>query len=147
MGFPRQEYWSGLPFPPPEHRLNPGIQPASPTPPNSAKGRFFNTEPAGKPLLRLWFHHDYVFFLSMCGFLVGTLELQYYICYLFVTFSGFRETTRGCFVAQSCLTLCNHLDYIAHQAPLFMGFSRQEYWSRLLFPSPTFEGCFPKDSK
>ena len=25
---------------------------------------------------------------------------------------------------------------IAHQAPLFMGFSRQEYWSRLPFPSP-----------
>ena len=25
---------------------------------------------------------------------------------------------------------------IAHQAPLSMGFSRQEYWSRLPFPSP-----------
>ena len=24
----------------------------------------------------------------------------------------------------------------AHQAPLSMGFSRQEYWSRLPFPSP-----------
>ena len=24
----------------------------------------------------------------------------------------------------------------AHQAPLFMGFSRQEYWSGLLFPLP-----------
>ena len=24
----------------------------------------------------------------------------------------------------------------AHQAPLSMGFSRQEYWSGLLFPSP-----------
>ena len=29
-------------------------------------------------------------------------------------------------------TLCT----VAHQAPLSMGFSRQEYWSRLLFPSP-----------
>ena len=28
------------------------------------------------------------------------------------------------------------MDYIAHQAPLFMGFSRQEYWSGLPFPSP-----------
>ena len=28
----------------------------------------------------------------------------------------------------------------AHQAPLSMGFSRQEYWSRLPFPSP---GCLP----
>ena len=25
---------------------------------------------------------------------------------------------------------------VTHQAPLSMGFSRQEYWSRLLFPSP-----------
>ena len=25
---------------------------------------------------------------------------------------------------------------VAHQAPLFMGFPRQEYWSGLLFPSP-----------
>ena len=26
---------------------------------------------------------------------------------------------------------------VAHQAPLSMGFSRQEYWSGLPFPSPT----------
>ena len=26
--------------------------------------------------------------------------------------------------------------YVAHQAPLSMGFSRQEYWSGLPFPSP-----------
>ena len=25
---------------------------------------------------------------------------------------------------------------VAHQVPLSMGFSRQEYWSRLPFPSP-----------
>ena len=25
---------------------------------------------------------------------------------------------------------------VAHQAPLSMGFSRQEYWSGLVFPSP-----------
>jgi len=30
--------------------------------------------------------------------------------------------------------------YIAHQAPLSMGFPRQEYWSELQFPSP---GNFP----
>ena len=27
---------------------------------------------------------------------------------------------------------------VAHQAPLFMGFSRQEYWSVLPFPSPGY---------
>ena len=34
-----------------------------------------------------------------------------------------------------CLTLCNPLDR-SRQAPLSMGFSRQEYWSGLPFPSP-----------
>ena len=29
MGFPRQEYWSGLAFPPPGNLLHPGIKPAS----------------------------------------------------------------------------------------------------------------------
>ena len=36
-------------------------------------------------------------------------------------------------VAQSCPTLCDPVDY---QAPLSVGFSRQEYWSGLPFPSP-----------
>ena len=31
MGFPRQEYWSGLPFPSPGHLPTPGIKPKSPT--------------------------------------------------------------------------------------------------------------------
>ena len=30
MGFSRQEYWSGLPFPSPEDLPNPGIKPRSP---------------------------------------------------------------------------------------------------------------------
>ena len=38
-------------------------------------------------------------------------------------------------VAQSCLTLCDPWT-VAHQAPPSMGFSRQEYWSGLPFPSP-----------
>ena len=31
MGFPRQEYWSGLPFPSPMDLPDPGIEPMSPT--------------------------------------------------------------------------------------------------------------------
>ena len=34
---------------------------------------------------------------------------------------------------QSCPTLCEPMDCSAHQDPLSMGFSRQEYWSVLLF--------------
>ena len=38
---------------------------------------------------------------------------------------------------QSCPTLCDPI--AAHQAPLSLGFSRQEYWSGLPFPSPMHE--------
>ena len=31
MGFPRQEYWSGLPVPPPGDLPSPGIEPGSPS--------------------------------------------------------------------------------------------------------------------
>ena len=40
----------------------------------------------------------------------------------------------GGLVAQSCLTLATPWT-VAHQAPLSMGFSRQEHWSGLLSPS------------
>ena len=42
MQFSRQEYWSGLPFPPPGDLPNPGIKPVSPTSPALA-GEFFTT--------------------------------------------------------------------------------------------------------
>ena len=48
MTFPRQEYWSGLPFPPPGHLPDPGIKPASLVSPALAGG-FFTTEPPRKP--------------------------------------------------------------------------------------------------
>ena len=38
-------------------------------------------------------------------------------------------------VAQSPLTFCNPMDYSLIGSPVY-GFSRQEYWSRLPFPSP-----------
>ena len=48
MGFPRQEYWSGLPFPLPGDLPDQGIEPSSPASP-ALSGRFFTTEPPGKP--------------------------------------------------------------------------------------------------
>ena len=41
-------------------------------------------------------------------------------------------------VAQSCPTLCDPMDW-AYQVPPSMGFSRQEYWSGLPFPSPVIK--------
>ena len=45
MGFPRLEYWSGLPFPSPRDLPDPGIEPASP----ELAGGFSTTEPSRKP--------------------------------------------------------------------------------------------------
>ena len=45
MRFPRKEYWGGLPFPSPGDLPYPGIEPMSPV----LAGRFFTTEPPGKP--------------------------------------------------------------------------------------------------
>ena len=47
-------------------------------------------------------------------------------------------------VAQSCLTLRNPMD--CSQAPLSMGFSRQEYWSGLSLPSPQYASKYGKFS-
>ena len=48
MEFSRQEYWSGLLFPPPGDLPNPGTEPMSP----ALAGGFFTTEPLGKPRKR-----------------------------------------------------------------------------------------------
>ena len=45
MGFPRKEYWSGLPFPPPGHLPDPGIKPTSPMSPALAGGIFTSEQP------------------------------------------------------------------------------------------------------
>ena len=56
VGFSRQEYWSGLPFPPPGDLPDPGIKLMPP----ASGGGFFTTELLGKPsilyifLLKFW---------------------------------------------------------------------------------------------
>ena len=53
MGFSRQEYWNGLPFPSPSDLPNLGIEPKSSAFPALA-GRFFTTEPLRKPIPPRW---------------------------------------------------------------------------------------------
>ena len=48
LGFSIQEYWSGLPFPPPGDLPDPGIETGSHASPALA-GRFLITETLGKP--------------------------------------------------------------------------------------------------
>ena len=45
IGFSRQEYWSGLPFPSPGDLPDPGIKPRSPT----LEADALTSEPPGKP--------------------------------------------------------------------------------------------------
>ena len=45
MGFPRQEYWSGLAFPSPMDLPDPGMEPMFP----ALAGIFSTSEPPGKP--------------------------------------------------------------------------------------------------
>ena len=49
MTFSRQEYWSALPFPPPEDLPSPGIESSSVS---CIANAFFTTAPPGKPLTR-----------------------------------------------------------------------------------------------
>ena len=46
MGFSRQEYWSGLPFPSPGYLPDPGVEPRSPT----LEADALTSEPPGKPV-------------------------------------------------------------------------------------------------
>ena len=65
MGFPRQEYWRGLPFPSPGVLPDPGIESMSP----ALAGRFFTTESSGKP-------QEYVsIFQSPCGNFISPIFL------------------------------------------------------------------------
>ena len=48
VGFPRQEYWSGLPFPPPGNLPDPGIEPVSP----ALAGMFSTTKASGKQIVQ-----------------------------------------------------------------------------------------------
>ena len=49
VGFPRQAYWRGLPFPSPGHIPDPGIKPGSP----ALQADSLPSEPLGKPLTNL----------------------------------------------------------------------------------------------
>ena len=55
MGLFRQEYWNGLPFPPPENLPDPGIEPVS-LESLTLVGRFFATVPPGKTTTEAQYH-------------------------------------------------------------------------------------------
>ena len=88
MGFSRQGYWSGLPFPSPGDLPDPGIDPTSPALPAG----LFTTAPPGKPMCicsfqQIWEISSHYCF--KCNFYLLLLEvvLQFtdvlFVCFLF----------------------------------------------------------------
>ena len=61
MGFSRQEYWNGLPFPSPGDLPNPGIEPGFP----ALQTDSLLSKPPGKPLVSSRLHLLFVDFLMM----------------------------------------------------------------------------------
>ena len=57
MGFPRQGFWSGLPFLSPGYLLNSGMDSVSST----LAGGLFTTEPQGFPWTESWYHYNIQF--------------------------------------------------------------------------------------
>ena len=66
------------------------------------------------------------------------VSLQVFVQKIYTVDRTFAEcslyASGGGLVVKSCLTLVTPLT-VAHQTTLSMGFSRQEYWSELPFPS------------
>ena len=121
MGFSRQEYWSGLPFPSPGNLPNPGIEPRSPALEADAglMGWRSNVRWGGKtvgqpsvpPCVQ---STDPAMLCAPRGERATSLFQSASVCAKSL---------------QSCLTVCNPMD-CSPQAPLSMGFSSQE--SRIL---------------
>ena len=70
MGFSRQEWWSGLPFPSPGYLPNPGIEPGSP----SLQADSLPSEPQGS-------HQHGDDDVQMAGLLLGLMEVVGNISY------------------------------------------------------------------
>ena len=124
MGFSRQEYWSGLPFPSPGDLPNPGIEPRSPVLQGAAAAKSLQLCPTlcdptdGSPPVS-----------TVPGILQArTLE------WVAISFSNawkLKVKVRLLSRVQLLVTPWT----AAYQAPLFMGFPRQEYWSGVPLPS------------
>ena len=65
MKFSRQEYWSGLPFPPPGDVPDPRIEPKSPAP-LAFTGRFLATSAPWEALMRLVYDRGSVHNIMVC---------------------------------------------------------------------------------
>ena len=89
-------------------------------------------------ILRLGFYH-----LSVCLTLrrmaVTHLKIHWKLCNEFKVRVCYHCHAAAAKSLQSCLTLCDPIDGSPPGSPVLLGFSRQEHWSGLPFPSPMHE--------
>ena len=142
MGFSRQEYWSGFPFPSPGDLPNPGLEPRSLV----LAERFFTTEPPGKTILSsYWWNFlkprwtlrncgcDAIFGSNAIIFIVKTLIDEHeFIPWVFSSNMNVYNWNDilwwwWLLVAKSCPTLVTQWT-VARQAPVSMGFPRQAWY-------------------
>ena len=112
MGFSRQEHWSGLPCPTRGFLPTQGLNPCLLHLLYWQAGSL-QLAPSGKPLLK------------------GTN-------WQLIKKSWRSNAAAAAKSLQSCLTLCDPIDGSPPGSPS-LGFSRQEHWSELPFPSPMHE--------
>ena len=98
MGFPRQEFYSGLPFLSAEHLPYPGIEPTS----TALAGGFFTAEPTGNICF------SYGSYLKIVKFFLVELYLGFSHQWLPLVLSVVK---RKALVPQSCPTLWDSTDY------------------------------------
>ena len=83
MGFSRQEYWSGLPYPPPGDLSHPGIEPTFPVT-SAVQADSLTTKLPGQPLLM---HTQLLFSVSFAPFLSSTRPYNVWSLLLHLRFS------------------------------------------------------------
>ena len=138
MGFSRQEYWSGLPCPPPGDLSNPGMKPVSPVSP-ALLADSLPTEPAGMQ------HYHYSVQFSSVAQSCPTL----YQASLSITntWSSLRLTSIESVMPSSHLILCRPLLLLPSIFPSIRVFSSEstlhmrwpKYWSFSFSISPSKE--------
>ena len=130
MGFSRQEYWGGLPFPSPGDLLRPEMKP---TPPALA-GRFFTTAAAAKSLQSCPTLCDPIDGSPPGSSVPGILQART----LEWVATSFSNAWKGKVKVKSFSRVRLFVTpwTAAYQAPPSMGSSRRKYWSGLPLPSP-----------
>jgi len=147
MGFSRQEYWSGVPLPSlllgeEGIKLFEGQTQTSYFLPNFVLIGPCLIDVPGHSLHHLFFRlpsSTLSEFPDSSDSVCGVFLVHYHI-FIIAGLTKHSMHGGGGLVAKSCPTLAIPCT-VACQAPLFVGFSRQEYWSVLPFPSPCIDNC------